>query len=112
MNNGNTLLHSLSNTPTVELSSFQFNDQDILKIIRALHVNKAHGCDDISIHMIKICDQSIFKPLSMIYQNCLNTGTFPDIWKKSNVIPVNKRGDKQVVNNYRPVSLLPICGKT
>ena len=55
MNNGSTLLHSLSNTPTVELSSFQSNDQDILKIIRAIHVNKAHGCDDISIRMIKIC---------------------------------------------------------
>ena len=47
----------------------------------------------------------------MIYQNCLNTGTFPDIWKKSNIVPVHKKGDKQVVNNYRPVSLLPVCRK-
>ena len=111
LNNGSTLCHLVPNTPTVELSSFQFNDQDILKIIRALHVNKAHGCDDISIRMIKICDQSIVKPLSIIYQNCLNTGTFPDIWKKSNIVPVHKKGDKQIVNNYRPVSLLPVCGK-
>ena len=44
LNNGSTLPHSLSNTPTVELSTFQFNEQDILKIIMALHVNKAH-CD-------------------------------------------------------------------
>ena len=87
-----------------ELSSFQFNGKDILKIIRALHVSKAHGCDDISICMIKICDQSIIKPLPIIYQNCLNTGTFPDIWKKSNIVPVHKKGDKQVVNNYRPAS--------
>ena len=95
LNNGSTLPHAVSNAPTVELSSFQFNDQDILKIIRALHVNKAHGCDDISIRMIKICDQSIVKPLSIIYQNCLNTGTFPDIWKKSNIVPVHKKGDKK-----------------
>ena len=81
LNNGSTLPHSLSNTSTVELSSFQFNDQDILKIIRALHVNKAHDCDDISVCMIKIYDQSIIKPLSIIYQNCRNTGTFPDIRK-------------------------------
>ena len=78
--------------------------------MRLLHVNKVHGCDDISIHMIKIFDQSIVKPLSIIYQNCLNTGTFPGIWKKSNIVPVHKKGDKQV-NNYRPVSLLPVCGK-
>ena len=103
--------HSVSNTLTVELSSFQFNDQDILKIKIALHVNEAHGWDHISIRMIKICDQLIVKPLSIIYQNCLNTGTFPDIWKKSNIVPVHKKGEKQVVNNYRPVSLLPVCGK-
>ena len=100
----------ISNTPTVELSCFQFNDQDILKIIRVLHVNKGHGCDDILICMSKICDQSIIKPLSIIYQNCLNTDTFPDIWKKSNIVPVHKKGDTQVVNNCRLVSLLPVCG--
>ena len=94
LNNGSTLPHAVSNAPTIEISSFQFNDQDILKIIRALHVNKAHGCDDISIRMIKICDQSIVKPLPIIYQSCLNKGTFPDLWKKSNIVSVHKKGDK------------------
>ena len=64
-----------------------------------LHVNKAHGCDDISIGKTKICDHSTVKPLSIIYQNCLNTDTFPDIWKKSNIVLVHRKGDKQVVNN-------------
>ena len=38
-------------------------------------------------------------------------GTFPDDWKKGNVLPVHKKGNKQIVNIYRPVSLLPICSK-
>ena len=59
----------------------------------------------------KICDQSIVKPLSIIYQNCHNTGTFSDIWKKSNIVPVHKKSDKQIANNCRPVSLLPVYGK-
>ena len=36
---------------------------------------------------------------------------FPDIWQKSNICPIHKKGDKQTINNYIPVSLLPICRK-
>ena len=61
--------------------------------------------------MIKLCGKSIVKILPMIFNNCINTGTFSDIWKRPNIIAVHKKGDKQIVNNYRPVSLLPIFGK-
>ena len=47
----------------------------------------------------------------MIFKNCLQTGTFPNNWKKSNVVPVHKKGDKQLLQNYYPVSLFPICSK-
>ena len=33
------------------------------------------------------------------------------LWKKANVVLVHKKGDKQILKKYRPVSLLPICGK-
>ena len=39
------------------------------------------------------------------------TESFPKEWKEANIIPVHKKGDKQLITNYRPVSLLPICGK-
>ena len=61
--------------------------------------------------MIKICDAEIVIPLCLIYEKCLATGKFPEIWKKANVLPVHKKESRQVKNNYRPISLLLICGK-
>ena len=94
------------------LSSISFNEDKILKIVRALNINKAHGHDGISIRMIKICDKSLLiKPLIILFENSTKSSCYPDIWKRSNIIPVHKKNDKQLVNNYRPISLLPIFGK-
>ena len=65
----------------------------------------------ISIRMIKFCGISIWKPLEIIFQNFLRSSKFPSEWKKANVVPTFKKGDKQCIKYYRPVSLLPVCGK-
>ena len=61
--------------------------------------------------MIKMCDTSIVEPLCLIFENCLETGVYPSIWKKANVIPVHKKNSRQSKENYRPISLLPMFGK-
>ena len=80
-----------------------------MNIFRALDINKAHGHDEISIRMLKLSDKSIITPLSILH-NCDDTRTFPDTWKKPNIVLVYKNGDKQIVDNYRAASLLPILG--
>ena len=88
-----------------------FETSDLLQIIRNLDVNKAHGHDNISVRMLKICDTSICKPLELIFRNCLNQGLFPSEWKKAHVVPIHKKGSKHIISNYRPISLLSVCGK-
>ena len=61
--------------------------------------------------MLKSCGKTICKLLECIFRECLNTDLFPLEWKKANLVPVYKKGDKQCLINYRRVSLLPICGK-
>ena len=41
----------------------------------------------------------------------LEKGVFPDDWKNSNVVPIHKRDSKNLIKNYRPISLLPIFSK-
>ena len=47
----------------------------------------------ISTRMIKLCDDSVCKPLEMIFKYCLNQLIFPEEWKKANVVPMYKKGD-------------------
>ena len=61
--------------------------------------------------MITLCDKFIIPAVPLIYKNCINSGIFRNVWNKFNIVPVHKKGDKQVVDNDRLVSLLPIFGK-
>ena len=93
------------------INSFRFTNKDILSIIKSLDSRKSHGCDNISIEMIKICSESVTIPLKIIFEESLKKGIFPEIWKKANFVPIHKKEDKTLIKNYRPISLLSIFGK-
>ena len=78
-----------------QLSFLDFNKDKILKIIRAINIYKAH--DNISIKMMKTCDKSLTKPLIILFKNSTKSSYYPDIWRRSNIIPVHKKNDKQLI---------------
>ena len=100
---------------TSSLESITICGSGILKTIRSLDINKAHGHDDILVRMTKISNDAIVEPLKMLFVNSVNQVVFPSWWKKANVIPVHKKKKNIlqiiIVNNYRPVSLLLIASK-
>ena len=100
--NGRSSLHDIIN------KFYCIKELDILNILKSPDANDAN---DISIRMLKLSQKSILKPLKLFFENCLRTTLFPDQWKKANVVPIHKKGDKQLLENYRLVSLLPICDK-
>ena len=74
-------------------------------------MNKAYGPDGMSPKFIKMGGNCLVKPLTKLFNLSLSIGKFPSIWKQANVLPLYKKGDKHLRNNYRPVSLLCILGK-
>ena len=91
----------VENTSKLSIDSFKrtnnlllttsFTKDNIAKITKNLNPNKAHGFDIISTHMLKICSDSILKPLELIFKSCIESGKFPIKWKKANVVPVHKK---------------------
>ena len=92
------------------LDTIAITQQSILDIIKSLNDNKAHGPENISGRMFKLCGDKITLPLSIIFVNIINTVIFPT-WKSGNVTPIHEKDSKRVINNYRPISLLPLFAK-
>ena len=57
--------------------------------------------------MLKIFGSATYKPLAIIFKQCVDTGIFPSEWKKGNIVPIHKKSDKQTMKNSRTLSLLP-----
>ena len=84
---------------------------EVSGIIRSLDPAKASGPDGIGSRIIKNTCLSIKHTTSRLFNQSFEQGKVPSMWKMANVTPIYKKGDRQLVNNYRPVSLLPVIGK-
>jgi hypothetical protein len=80
-------------------------------VLNNLNPNKASGPDKIHIRLLKECACSITPSLTYLFNKSLHTGDLPTEWKLSNIIPLHKKGDKNYVENYRPISLMCVVGK-
>jgi hypothetical protein len=84
------------------------NSEEVSKIIMELKNGKA---SDIPIVLVKKTAHLICRPLSKLYNNCMRDGIFPSIFKTGKVTPIYKKENKECIENYRPVSILPLFGK-
>ena len=85
--------------------------EEIEHLISNLDATKAHGPDEISIRLLKNTRVSICEGLSRLLNTSFNQGKVPQKWKQANVTPIYKKGDRQLVSNYRPISLLSVIEK-
>ena len=100
------------NTPSETHSSFQPITNDIIeKIIDNLQSKPSHGHDGLSTKLLKSVKAEISTTIDHIINQSLNTGTFPNNLKLAKVIPMHKKGDNKVFDNFRPISILPAISK-
>jgi hypothetical protein len=87
-------------------------ESDVLKYLCKANPNNSSGPDVISNHILKFCADSLYKPLTYLFNYPLRKGVYPSCWKISNICPVYKnKGEKSEKSNYRPITLLSCMSK-
>ena len=86
----------------------QIDESFIKTQIRKLKTNKSAGLDGISVRLIEDSADVISKRLTNIFNLSLITSTFPSVWSVGKVKAVFKSGNRGDVNNYRPITILPV----
>ena len=101
----------LTQNHDIEFYFTDVNEDIIVNIINKLPNKNSCGYDNLSTKIIKALKDSLIKPLTLIINQILNTGVFPSQLKIAKVIPIFKKDDNKIFNNYRPISLLPVLSK-
>lgn len=89
----------------------EITPQQVTNYIGQLHENKSTRPGDISPRTLKCLAEVVAEPICHIFNQSLNSGVCPDAFKIAHVVPVYKQGDRKILTNYRPISLISALAK-
>lgn len=87
------------------------DETEVHQIINSLKENCAVAADLISTKILKMYLSVLVPPITYICNLSLSSGIFPSAFKKAVIKPIHKNGDRESINNYRPISILPALSK-
>ena len=94
---------NLKNVP--HLDHITVTTEDVIKAINSIGTNSAPGPDKIPASLLKECKNEIALPLSILWQQSLDTGEIPSKLLNQSIIPIFKKDNRSLPANYRPISL-------
>ena len=106
-----TYLNNLNSSPLNSIMLQPTDASEIIDIVKKLKNKSSAGFDNINPKILKTSIYSIVNPIVNIMNSSISTGIVPDSLKLAKVIPIHKKGEKNCLNNYRPISILPTFSK-
>uniref|UniRef100_A0A2A4JXL1 Reverse transcriptase domain-containing protein n=1 Tax=Heliothis virescens TaxID=7102 RepID=A0A2A4JXL1_HELVI len=103
--------HHIPNSTVNSLVLLDIDEAEVEQLILQLNNDSAVGWDGISPLLLKTCKNVLVLHITYLFNCCLQKGVFPEALKKAIVHPIHKGGDRTCVNNYRPISVLPVLSK-
>ncbi|CAB4024997.1 RNA-directed DNA polymerase from transposon X-element, partial [Paramuricea clavata] len=93
---------------TSKLTRFKLvSHTKVVKLLNGLSNSKATGLDKISGKILKTAAHTIALSLTHIFNHAIITSCFPYEWKAARLLPLHKKGPRDLPENYRPISILP-----
>ena len=102
---GNTTPICYSDRVRNNFNFFPIRNAEIISIIRNLKDNNKNKAE-IPVKILKLIAPLLAPILSAIFNKCTENSIFPDFLKLGHIIPIHKKGDKKLVDNYRPITIL------
>ncbi len=94
--------------------SFYMSPTDVMEVfstINKIKAKKSSGYDNISSNLLKKLVLGIAHPLTILINKSFTIGEYPQALKISKVVPLHKNKERDLVSNYRPISLLSCISK-
>ncbi|KFP92078.1 hypothetical protein N311_04749, partial [Apaloderma vittatum] len=83
----------------------------VWEYLENLKVHKSMGPDEIHPQVLKELAAEVARPLAIEFERSWRSGEVPTDWKREKITPIFKKGTKDNLGNYRPVSLTSVPGK-
>ena len=87
------------------------SEEEILDVIKLIKGGKAAGKNGVLPEMIKCCGLDLLDYLVVLFQSVWSEGSVPQEWKDALIVPIPKKGDLSLCDNWRGISLLDLGGK-
>lgn len=87
------------------------NKEEVASTILSLKSKSSHGWDQLSSTLLKFCWLELSHPLALLINISFSSGIFPEKLKYAVIKPLYKKGDPRLMENYRPIALVPVLSK-
>ena len=94
------------NRKIININEFSLNENDISECIKGLKIKNCEGYDRIPQRVLIEGIEIILAPLTKLFKLIIAQNKIPEQWLISKTIPIHKKGPKQNIENYRPISNL------
>ena len=109
--NKHSFRNYLNHQTETNFSFHMIDNNATVRMIKSMKMLQSKGHDGISSVLIKLINTDIFSSITVIINQTLTSGIFPDKLKMAKVTLIFKKGNTKLICNYRPISVLPVISK-